>query len=291
MGSSILLNGVQNDNIYVIWDGVVEVRVTRTDPDTGVQKSMWFENLSRGACLNVYSAFTEKMTSLVDFFALTKFCIIKRISVKDIKKLAAKRKLLKDKLEILIERITNEDVDSLDFFTCSKKYIHLETYDSNYSKKEEDKQLKLMKKFRKSVLVFVKQLKEGEVEFPKAVDLLNQIKKDRVVQTLKECEIAETLLEKKGEVVNVFEMYEETREDMEDKHIEKILQQQVKYQAGLRAAEPFVQHKFAELVDDAIEVDIDQKINKLHIKEEEELPHFEGGENSKKSEVNLSVNY
>lgn len=91
----------------MIWDGAVEVRVTRTDPDTQKTKSIWFENLQRGACLNVYAAFTDEMSSLVDFYALTKYCIILKINIKDLNKLSKIRQHLKDKLDILYERIRN----------------------------------------------------------------------------------------------------------------------------------------------------------------------------------------
>ena len=180
MGSSILLSGTQDDNIYIIWDGAVEVRVSRTDPETQEHQSVWFENLSRGACINVYAAFTDKMTSLVDFYALTKKTIICKISVGDLYNLAKKRQLLKDKLQILEERIRNEMIDSLDYFTCLKKYIQLDTYDSFFSEREKDSRIKLKKKFRKTMMKFKKKFEKGQVEYPKACLLLSKIKKDRI---------------------------------------------------------------------------------------------------------------
>lgn len=65
--------------------------MTRTDPDTNEDQSLWFENLRRGACLNVFAAFSDQMTSLVDFYALTRKCSIGKIAVKDIYKLAQRR--------------------------------------------------------------------------------------------------------------------------------------------------------------------------------------------------------
>ena len=41
------------------------------------------------------------MTSLVDFYALTKYCIILKINIKDLYELASRRQHLKDKLDIL----------------------------------------------------------------------------------------------------------------------------------------------------------------------------------------------
>ena len=43
----------------IIWEGAVEIIVNRVDPETGMKKTVWFENINRGTCMNVYCAFTD----------------------------------------------------------------------------------------------------------------------------------------------------------------------------------------------------------------------------------------
>jgi hypothetical protein len=42
----------------MIWEGAIGVIVNRNDPKTDERKSIWFENINRGTCLNVYCAFS-----------------------------------------------------------------------------------------------------------------------------------------------------------------------------------------------------------------------------------------
>jgi signal-transduction protein with cAMP-binding, CBS, and nucleotidyltransferase domain len=62
MKQIILKRGIHNENIMIIWEGAIEVIVNRNDPKTNERKSIWFENINRGTCFNVYCAFTDRMT-------------------------------------------------------------------------------------------------------------------------------------------------------------------------------------------------------------------------------------
>ena len=69
----------------IIWEGAIEIIVNRVDPTTGTKKTVWFENINRGTCFNVYCAFTDKMNQLVDFVVLSKNCKILNIKVSDLR--------------------------------------------------------------------------------------------------------------------------------------------------------------------------------------------------------------
>ena len=83
----------------IVWEGAIEVIVNRSDPKTNERKSIWFENINRGTCFNVYCAFSDKMTQLVDFIALSKTCTINMIKVSDLRNLAKSNSVLQNKVD------------------------------------------------------------------------------------------------------------------------------------------------------------------------------------------------
>jgi hypothetical protein len=94
MKQIVLKRGIHNDRIMMIWEGSIEVIVNRNNPVTGEYKSIWFENINRGTCFNVFCAFSDRMTQMVDFKALSKTCVINSIKVGDLRNLAKKHSIL-----------------------------------------------------------------------------------------------------------------------------------------------------------------------------------------------------
>lgn len=81
MKQIILKKQALNDNIMILWEGAVVIEVGRTDPSTLDRQHVWFENINRGACFNVFCAFSPKVAPLVDYVALSKECTILTIKV------------------------------------------------------------------------------------------------------------------------------------------------------------------------------------------------------------------
>lgn len=56
-GERVLKPHELNKSILILWEGKVQVRVERRDPETGLEKDFWLGNLNKGACFNVYNSF------------------------------------------------------------------------------------------------------------------------------------------------------------------------------------------------------------------------------------------
>lgn len=80
-GDQILANGDKSTKILILWEGNVQVRVTRQDPILETTVDIWFDNLSRGACIDVYNAIDPDRQTLVDYYANSKHCIVYKIDV------------------------------------------------------------------------------------------------------------------------------------------------------------------------------------------------------------------
>jgi hypothetical protein len=44
----------------ILWEGLIQTRVRREDPKTGLEKDYWFDNLEKGVCMQVYNAFVHR---------------------------------------------------------------------------------------------------------------------------------------------------------------------------------------------------------------------------------------
>lgn len=121
-GDSILLGHMENKNILIVWEGTVQVRVERRDPNTGYLSSSWLDTLEKGACISVFNCFYNTK-SLVNFYASSKKCIILMIKVDDLEQLAKETIVLNDRLNVIKLRIKNKFVDDIDYFTYPKRFL------------------------------------------------------------------------------------------------------------------------------------------------------------------------
>ena len=84
MGDLILKQGENNEKIMILWEGTIQVRVSRSDPETDEYQDLWLDNLEKGACLAVYTSFIHRQTSLVNFIASSKNVVVYQIDVNDL---------------------------------------------------------------------------------------------------------------------------------------------------------------------------------------------------------------
>ena len=68
----------------ILWEGSIQVRVHRVDPYQKNEEDYWLDNLDKGASIAVYTAFIPEITSLVNFFASSKCCVVLEIDVKEL---------------------------------------------------------------------------------------------------------------------------------------------------------------------------------------------------------------
>jgi hypothetical protein len=105
-----------NDQIMIIWEGQVQVRVELVNQKTKKLKSYWFDTLDKGACISVFSCFSD-FKSLINLYASSPHCIIQFIKAKDLEKLGQEIISLNDRLSVIKLRIQNKEVDDIDYFT------------------------------------------------------------------------------------------------------------------------------------------------------------------------------
>lgn len=123
-GDNILKRYMANDRIMIIWEGEVQVRVERVDPDTGKPQSYWFDTLEKGACLSVYTCFGNSK-SLVNLYAAS-VCTIQFIKTKDLEDLGKRNVALKERLNVIKLKIENSLVGDIDYFTFPKRLLQSE---------------------------------------------------------------------------------------------------------------------------------------------------------------------
>jgi len=85
----------------ILWEGSIQVRVSRIDPYTHISDDYWLDNLDKGTCIAVYTAFIPWITSLVNFFASSKSCVILEIDVKELIDLSANDIQLSDAIKLI----------------------------------------------------------------------------------------------------------------------------------------------------------------------------------------------
>ena len=92
------------------------MRVELVNQKTKRLKSYWFDTLDKGACISVFSCFSD-YKSLINLYASSPHCIIQFIKAKDLEMLGQEILPLNDKLNIIKLRIQNKEVDDIDYFT------------------------------------------------------------------------------------------------------------------------------------------------------------------------------
>ena len=56
-GDLILAKGQFNKSILILWEGELQVRVSRKDPSSDEVVDIWLDNLRKGTCIEVYNCF------------------------------------------------------------------------------------------------------------------------------------------------------------------------------------------------------------------------------------------
>ena len=87
-GEQIVKSSEVNTNIIIVWNGTLQMRVSRFDPDTNVSSDFWIGNIHKGACIDVYNCFQVRHTSLVKYVVSSRFCTVQLISLQDLRDLA-----------------------------------------------------------------------------------------------------------------------------------------------------------------------------------------------------------
>lgn len=86
-GDVILNSNMSNDQIIIIWDGKVQVRVERFNKETNEVESHWLCNLRSGASISIFKCF-DNSKSLVSYIAASSPCVIFYISTVKLEELA-----------------------------------------------------------------------------------------------------------------------------------------------------------------------------------------------------------
>ena len=76
LGDLILGQQQSCDCINILWDGNIQVRANRKDPDSNRVVDLWLDTIEKGTSFSVYTAFDDEETSLVDFYAKSNECVV-----------------------------------------------------------------------------------------------------------------------------------------------------------------------------------------------------------------------
>ena len=174
-GDCIFKQGDHHPRIMIIKKGQVQVRISRKDPETGEQEDYWMANLKEGSCINVYNSFQKDKESFFSFFVVTQTCQIDYLSVESLEELKVNYLDLSDVLKILYHRIKLRHVDDLDYFTMPPPKN--ETQSGLIVVNREKIFLRMSIMIKRFVIMF----KLGIVKYPKAIDCLHEIRKDRAI--------------------------------------------------------------------------------------------------------------
>ena len=124
-----------NEQIMIIIDGCVQVRVRCYDEETEDYVDMWLDTITKGGCFNVYSPFCHDCGSLVTYMA-TKPCNIDVINLSNLENEAVNIIELKQILQSVREKVKFKHVNDIDFFKFPSKYLE------EYNVGKTDQQLK-----------------------------------------------------------------------------------------------------------------------------------------------------
>lgn len=180
-GDFILQCGEKNRSIYIVWEGDVQVRVSRRDPSKLTQRDIWFDNLEKGTCFEVFNAIDDNSQTLLDYVANSRFTVLYKIDRDDLDREAQNCLVLKNRLQIVRLRIKNKEVGDLDYFKFPKRYLDCAFLDQT----DEDhqmlrhKQVIAKRRMISCMLRFIRNFRQGRVIFPWALETLDLIRKDR----------------------------------------------------------------------------------------------------------------
>lgn len=182
-GDLVLGKGQINQNILILWEGTIQVRVTKKDVETEEVSDYWLDNLEKGTCFSVYNCFDRRRSQIVDFYASSQTCVIQSININELENLAQNIIALNDRLKHVKLRIQSNMVDDIDYFTFPTQML-----EQNIQNKTDDdfrqyrkKMAKAKEIMTKQILRFVELHKEKKADFPKAIDLLMEIRKGRQI--------------------------------------------------------------------------------------------------------------
>ena len=182
LGDLILGQQQSCDFINILWEGSIQVRVSRVDPETGRTIDLWMDTIDKGACFSVYTAFCEERTSLVDFYANSSKCVVYQIDSKDLIDLAKDNIDVKDRLNTVKLRIKNNLVDDIDYFTFPKKYLeyNLQDMTDRDIKKDRKAYIKSKRVMIDQILRYASLVSRNKAHMPPVIGLLSQIRQDLI---------------------------------------------------------------------------------------------------------------
>ena len=86
-GEYIIQSGTYSANIYIVNEGIVQVRVESLSDSTD-SSDFWFENIEVGAAFNVYNCMSRQRQSVVSFIASSGNCSVESINFNDVVQLS-----------------------------------------------------------------------------------------------------------------------------------------------------------------------------------------------------------
>lgn len=177
----ILAAGQFNRSILILWEGEVQVRVSRKDPFSNEVVDIWLDNLKKGTCIEVYNCFQDENTPLVDYYANSKPAVLYFVDVADLEARAKNVLALKHRLDIVKLRIKSKLVGDIDYFKYPRRFLEqnvARTVDEDI-RKYRRQQARAKAAMTKAILKYVRNYRRGRVLFPKAIETLGLIRKDR----------------------------------------------------------------------------------------------------------------
>eukprot|EP00347_Sterkiella_histriomuscorum_P005402 403356751 len=182
IGTNIIKRGDNVENIMLLKSGEIEVLVPNTinglntsTNDIGVSQTandndlIYLDSLNEGSCFCIYSPFSEEMHQLVNFRATTT-CIVESINIKELKELEKNFIQISDIFRQLQIEIENNDKTDLDFFRYRPP---------RDKPMPENVKLMIRKKFRVSILSFIREYKAGRAKNLPALDALREFQEER----------------------------------------------------------------------------------------------------------------
>ena len=98
-GEVIVEQGSYNPYIYIVSEGIVQVRVAVYNEELDDIVDYWFESLKIGSSFNVYSCMDKKRLSIVNCIASSENCSIETINFNDILELSKSIKELRVRIK------------------------------------------------------------------------------------------------------------------------------------------------------------------------------------------------
>ena len=175
-GDVIFQSGQYSRNIFILWEGNIQVRVSRSYE--GRNQNYWFDNLEKGVCLNVYNSFKQGKLSLLDYYASSGNNIMYLIPIEDLIELGKTNQQIGDRIDIAQLRIQYDLVDDLDYFKFPKRNLECNLVGAGFINSV-DIRIKFVSK--KKVMIeqmkkFTKRYKKGKLPFPMAIDLIHKLR-------------------------------------------------------------------------------------------------------------------